>query len=609
MPELDDAALERRLRGVLKEHLGTLPLDLTVDSLDRRRVAKGAARRFGTGRGITLLAAALLLTGGALAAGSGILRLQSVIPPVPFPSVVAVATASPDATSPSPNESPAPSASPIPVAGPGGVWIPTGSMVTPRSEHDAVRLLDGRVLVVGGSGGESDRPTAELYDPVSGTWSATGNMLNERGGLPPVLLLDGRVLIGDFVDGSHGERDVYGAELYDPATGTWTATGPMVGDSPSDAPTVLRDGRVLVVGGDRPQVYDPASGTWTATGKMRDQGRHTTTALLPDGKVLVAGGSGFEPSNNDYHVLDLAQVYDPVTGSWTAIANMQAKASLTATLLQPDGKVLVVGSLVYWRFPARIHAEVYDPATGTWTALAQPTGSNGSNGFNDIAALLSDGTVLMVNPHEDNPGPGPAAQCSAAALYDPRTGSTTAASSMLRCVDGSSFTLLLDGTVLKTGGRDCNDVGATPTCVSNGAAELYVPAGVPMPPLPAFPTPTQPVFPSPTPVPTPLPPAAGPVPPNARSWTVTVDNRSSKPAALFVADEDGDGLRLVGAATPNVVPAGASVKVTFLFPADGGWIYVNPRPGEGGALVSADDIGIPGKIVVTADGQVAWLSP
>jgi hypothetical protein len=58
-----------------------------------------------------------------------------------------------------------------------------------------------------------------------------------------------------------------------------------------------------------------------------------------------------------------------------------------------------------------------------------------------------------------------------------------------------------------------------------------------------------------------------------------------------------------------VVPAGASVKVTFLFPPDGGWIYVNPRPGEGGALVSAADIGIPGKIVVTADGQVGWLSP
>ena len=141
------------------------------------------------------------------------------------------------------------------------------------------------------------------------------------------------------------------------------------------------------------------------------------------------------------------------------------------------------------------------------------------------------------------------------------------------------------------------------------SSELYVPAGVALPPLPAFPNPAPPVLSSPTPVPTPLPPAAGPVPPNARSWTVTVDNKSSEPATLFVADEAWDGLRLVGSATPNVVPADATVEVTFRFPADGGWIYVNPRPGEGGALVNADQIGIPGKIVITADGQVGWLSP
>ena len=116
MPELEDAMLERRLRGVLKEQLGALPLDLTVDALDRRREAKGVARRSGRGRGITLLAAAaLLLVGGALAAGSGLLRLPSVVPPVPEPSVVAVATASPDATSPSPSESAAPSVQ---------AWIP-----------------------------------------------------------------------------------------------------------------------------------------------------------------------------------------------------------------------------------------------------------------------------------------------------------------------------------------------------------------------------------------------------------------------------------------------------------------------------------------------------
>jgi hypothetical protein len=164
------------------------------------------------------------------------------------------------------------------------------------------------------------------------------------------------------------------------------------------------------------------------------------------------------------------------------------------------------------------------------------------------------------------------------------------------------------------GGWDCPDdrITSDGVCVPTGTAELYVPAGVSPPPF-SFPPPPTTVFPSPTPRSTPLSPA-GPVPPNARTWKVTVDNTSSEPATLFVAEEDGGGtLRLVGSASPNVVPAGTSVKVTFLLPAKGGpddgWIYVNPRPGEGGSLVSAADIGIPGKILIRAEGDGGWLSP
>ena len=71
-----------------------------------------------------------------------------------------------------------PSAGPTasPVTSPAGVWIATGTMGTPRIGHTAVRLLDGRVLVVGGERGTNGETvtSAELYDPVTGTWSATG---------------------------------------------------------------------------------------------------------------------------------------------------------------------------------------------------------------------------------------------------------------------------------------------------------------------------------------------------------------------------------------------------------------------------------------------------
>ena len=161
-------------------------------------------------------------------------------------------------------------------------------------------------------------------------------------------------------------------------------------------------------------------------------------------------------------------------------------------------------------------------------------------------------------------------------------------------------------------------------CFEWRGGQLYVPAGVSLPPLPAFPSPAPPVFPtpaplvspSPTPTPAPLrPPAAGPVPPNARSWTITVDNRSSEPATLFVAEgDDGGTFRLVGSATPNVVPAGATMKVTFLFPAKGpddGWITVNPRLDEGADVgsVGADNIGMPGKILITENCGGCWVGP
>ena len=147
---------ERRLAAAVRsdadKHIG--PFE--AGSVARTAIAgtERRARQFPRRRGITLLAAAaLLLAGGALAAGSGLLRLPTVVPPVPEPSLVAVATSSPatDVAEPDGLDLAGTDRASTPVAGPGGVWIPTGSMGTPRSGFSAVRLLDGRVLVAGGS--------------------------------------------------------------------------------------------------------------------------------------------------------------------------------------------------------------------------------------------------------------------------------------------------------------------------------------------------------------------------------------------------------------------------------------------------------------------------
>jgi WD40 repeat protein len=391
-------------------------------------------------------------------------------------------------------------------------------------------------------------------------------MIKPHAGFPATLLRDGRVLVGD----------TDGAEVYDPDSGTWAATGRMVKADPGTA-TLLRDGRVLVTGsfGTSSQVYDPLNGMWASTGKMVTPRVGHAATLQPDGKVLVVGGhdGGFENFAS-------AELYDPATGTWTAIAPMDtAKASITATLL-PDGKVLVVGSTPRQTTPP----ELYDTATGTWTVI----GDHPASTFDRSATLLSDGTVLLTDAPD-------------ATLYDPVTGSWIPTGTMHAARRFSqTSTLLLDGTVLVAGGFECSpaemegDREVHPEeCSASSSTELYVPAGI-SPPSAVLALPSSATTPIPTPSPTPIPPAVGPVPPGARTWTVKVVNMSSQPAALFVADEDDQGgmAQLVGSATPNIVPAGATVRVTFAIPAKGveGWsIYVNPGPDDGG-LVGWDNL-------------------
>jgi hypothetical protein len=516
----------------------------------------------------------------ALAAAAVVVVLVSGALLITRPSQPAVgdptATPSVEATRSEPSTPPPPS----PVTDPAGVWIPTGTMGSPRADHAAIRLLDGRVLVVGG-GSESDM-SAELYDPATGTWSPTGSLLRPYAGSPATLLADGRVLVSDVVDDA-----TTGAELYDPASGTWAAAGNMIMDGFTTA-TLLRDGTVLVRGDGGSELFDPDSGTWAETASTASQRHDHAAILLPDGTVLVAGGhtNGDQPTPS-------AELYDPDTGTWTAIADMHAERELIQAFLQPDGKVLVVGGPS--RIPGPQSAELYDPATGTWTATGEP--SRPGVFVDPTATLLSDGRVLA--GRIDSTG---------VELFDPDTGSWTTAAPMLRS-HGTPAVLLLDGTVLVAGGRDCLDG----VCVATAAAELYVPSGVSPPPLPAFPSPPPPVIPTPTPKPSPYPPATGPVPPNARPWTVTVVNDSDAPATLFLAEDGANGLGLLcGSVTPNVVPADTTMDVTFQLPPESVtdcWIWVNPVPGEGGSLFQTSDAPMPGQVFVTADGQSGWAGP
>jgi hypothetical protein len=110
------------------------------------------------------------------------------------------------------------------------------------------------------------------------------------------LLTDGRALVAGGitpVDANGNVAVVASAEIFNPASGTWAATGSMGTARYSHTATLLSDGRVLAAGGASTQasaeIFNPASGTWVATGSMTAARRAHTATLLSDGRVLAAG--------------------------------------------------------------------------------------------------------------------------------------------------------------------------------------------------------------------------------------------------------------------------------------------------------------------------------
>lgn len=297
-----------------------------------------------------------------------------------------------------------------------GSFSATGSMTTARASHTATLLSNGEVLIAGGCNTDCTYvalATAELYNPATGTFSATGSMNATRfDGQTATLLPNGKVLVAggsstDYV------TPVPNAELYDPTTGTFSATGSMTAVRYQYTATLLPSGQVLIAGGcldnggspcqtlASAELYNPATGTFSATGSMAAVRADHTATLLPNGKVLVAGGVDF----NSYVSLASAEIYDPTTGSFSATGSMTTGRIYQSAALLANGEFLVAGGAGNSGFLTS--AELYNPATG----IFNPTGSMITARALMPATLLPNGQVLVAG------GSGTSGALSSAELY------------------------------------------------------------------------------------------------------------------------------------------------------------------------------------------------
>ena len=288
---------------------------------------------------------------------------------------------------------PAPVVTPPPAAASSpGSFAKVGRMTAGRTNHAAARLIDGRVLLVGGDMDVTTdpltlRPTAELFDPATDVFTPTAPMTAGREHLAASLLADGRVLVTGGYDA--GGDPLASAELFDPATGKFAATGPMTVARADHTATLLADGRVLVVGG---------TGGGSRGRDLRSRDRRLRPHGLVRHRTELPHGDAARRRPGPRHWRGglarrarLGRALRPRDRDVLGHGSMATVRQLHAAVLLSDGRVLVAGGLGsedQWQLAS---AELYDPATGTFTATGQLV-----KGRNYLTlTLLADGRVLV----------------------------------------------------------------------------------------------------------------------------------------------------------------------------------------------------------------------
>ena len=312
-----------------------------------------------------------------------------------------------------------------------------GNMTRPRYQHSATLLPDGKVLIAGGykegvpnfTDGRNRHISAEIFDPVTGISSPTGNMTVSRSTDKGILLSDGRVLI---MPRYHD----FPVEIYNPHSARFEALAKIPWYPPITTANLLESGKLFVTTQQHTAVFDPATGAFTPIVEMEQTRINHSSTLLKDGRVLMVGGTrrGIERELTGRNL-----IYDPSSNVFTEAGHLQVdRSGHTAVLLQ-DGGVLIVGG--HTGSEHANLAEMYDPDTNTFSPA-------GVSAISPLAALLlPSGRVFVIHVPNGN-----------IVLYNPATHAfSPTGHSIGPWRSSATVTLLEDGRVMIAGGWNYRD--------------------------------------------------------------------------------------------------------------------------------------------------------
>ncbi|PVX26216.1 MAG: hypothetical protein CW691_02085 [Candidatus Bathyarchaeum sp.] len=293
------------------------------------------------------------------------------------------------------------------------VWAADDSWVTleplPTTRRDLrVATMNGKIYVIGGRNDDGYLSTNEEYDPATNTWTTKTPMLTPRSDFGIAVVNDKIYCIGGIIDfdwSGYGKGILTAVnEVYDPATDTWDTLTSMPTKRQRPTANVV-NGKIYLIYGfqyqnlpppqtrtelDVNEVYDPETDSWTTKTSMPYTPYGPASATI-DNKIYVIGGF---KSN-------LTQIYEPESDSWsqgapipTAVA--LAGAAATSGEMAPK-RIYVIGG-----YPSGAEVrlnQIYDPETDTWSSGSQMPTARHSLGVavvNDVLYSIGGGGLLLI---------------------------------------------------------------------------------------------------------------------------------------------------------------------------------------------------------------------